>query len=121
MIAKSAKIEGRILSVLGADLGDAEFLFLVLELIELPVDSAMGEQFLVITDLPYMALVHDDNLVGTLNGGEPVGNDHGGAALDHVGERVADAQFGFSVHAGGSFIEHQDFRIVGQGPRKRNE
>ena len=66
----------QILSVVGADLGDAELLFLVLELIELPVDSAMGEQFLMIANLSDVAFVHDDNLVGTLNGGEAVGDDH---------------------------------------------
>src|SRR5215470_16518348 len=95
-------------SVVGADLRSLKLLFLVLELIELPVYPALRQQLLVITDFAHLTFVHDDDLVGALNRGEAVSDDHGGAALDHAGERVADAQFGFRVHAGGGFIEHKD-------------
>ena len=37
-----------------------------------------------------------------------MGDDEGGAAFDHASQGLAYAQFGFRIHAGGSFIEDQD-------------
>src|SRR5262249_41657799 len=52
-------------------LAHAQLLVFVLELVELPVDAAVGEQLLVAADLAHLAFVHDDDLVGALDGGEP--------------------------------------------------
>ena len=75
----------------------------------------------MVAGLAHMALVHHDELVGALDGGESVGDDDRGAPFHHARERVAHPQLGFGVYAGGGFVEHQDFRIVGQRPRKRNK
>src|SRR5664279_2672661 len=50
-----------------------------------------------------------------------MGDDDRGAAFYHAGQRLADAELGFGVHARGSFIQDEDFRIVRQRTRKRDE
>ena len=74
-------------------------LVFVLELIELPVNAALGEQLLVRSHFPHLTFVHNDDLVGALDGREAVGDDQRGAAFDHAAEGVPDAEFGFGVHA----------------------
>src|SRR5512142_2046784 len=51
---------------------NGDFLVLVLELVELVVDAALGEQLLVRAHFSNLALVHDDDLVGALHGREAV-------------------------------------------------
>jgi|SRR5215472_8406176 len=58
----------RFLLVPGLRLRDTHFLVFVLKLVELPINAALGEQLLVAADLADLALVHDDDLVGSLNG-----------------------------------------------------
>src|SRR5882672_6811063 len=50
-------------------------LVFVLELIELPVNAALGEQLLVRSHFPHLTFVHNDDLVGALDGREAVGDD----------------------------------------------
>src|SRR5882724_2679107 len=92
----------------------ANLLIFVLQLIELPVNPALGEELLVRSHFADLAFVHDDDLVGALDGRKAVGDDQRGAAFDHAAEGVADAEFGFGVDAGGGFVEDQDLRIVRQ-------
>src|SRR5208283_4216361 len=42
------------------------FLVLVLKLVELPIDTAIGQQLLVRTDFAHLAFVHHDDLAGAL-------------------------------------------------------
>jgi hypothetical protein len=55
-------------SVVGTDLRHAKFLVFVLQLIELPVNPAFGQQCLVVPDLAHLAFVHHDDIVRPLNG-----------------------------------------------------
>src|SRR5579864_4760771 len=87
--------------------GDGDFLVFVLQLVELVVNAALGEQLLVRAHLAYAALVHDDNLVGALHRREAMRDDQGGAALDHAAERFAHAEFGFGVDARSRFVKNQ--------------
>ena len=50
----------------------ADFLIAILKLIELPVQTALSEELLVGPALAKLSLVHDENGVGALDGGEPV-------------------------------------------------
>ena len=50
----------------------AELLVAVLELVELPVEAALGEELLVGAALAELAFVHDEDGVGALDGGEAV-------------------------------------------------
>ena len=45
-----------------------DFLILVLQLIELVVDAMVGQEFLVCAHFAKLAFVHDQNLVGALDG-----------------------------------------------------
>ena len=69
----------------------AELLVLVLELIELPIKSALGQQLLVRSALAELTFVHDKDSVGGLDGGETVRDEDRGAARDHAGEGKANA------------------------------
>jgi hypothetical protein len=74
-----------------------EFLVLVLEAVELPVDAAVREELLVRAVLTELAFVHDEDGVGALHGGEAVCDDDRGAAGYHAVERGADADLGVGV------------------------
>src|SRR5215469_1588532 len=93
-------------------LSHTQLLVFVLQLIELPVDAAMRQQLLVVADLAHLAFVHGDDLVGALNRGEPVRDDHRGSAFHHVGKSVAYPQLGVGIDAGRGFIQDQDLRIM---------
>ena len=98
-----------------------QFLILVLQLVELVVDSAIRQQFLMSAHFADLAFVHDDDLVGTLDGREAVGNDQRGASFDHAAERVAHFEFGFGIDARSGFVEDQNLRLVRQGAGERDE
>ena len=53
-----------------------DLLVFVLELVELIVNTAIGEQLLVSSHFAHLAFVHHDDLVGALHGREAVGDDH---------------------------------------------
>ena len=97
------------------------FLVFVLQLVKLVIDSALREQLLVSAHLADLALVHDDNLVRSLNGRQTVGDHERGAAFDHAIERVTDPEFGFGIYARRGFIKDQDLRIMRQGARETDE
>ena len=99
----------------------AEFLIAILELVELPVEAALGEQLLVGAALAKLAFVHDEDGVGALDGGEPVRDEDGGAAGDHAREREANAEFGVGVDGGGGFVEDEDAGVVGQRAGEADE
>ncbi len=96
-------------------------LILVLELVELPVKAALGQQLLVRAHLAQLALVHDQDGIGALHGGEAVGDQHAGAAFDHALQCAANAQLGVGIDAGGGLVEDEDARIVGQRAGKVDE
>src|SRR6185437_2094052 len=89
-------------------LGLLQFLVLVREAIEAPVDAALLQQLLVGTLLAQHALVHDEDQVGALDGREAMGDTDAGAAGEHAGEGFANFELGVGVHAGGGFVEDQD-------------
>ena len=71
--------------------------------------------------LAQAALVHDENAVGALDGGEAVRDDDGRAALHQPCQSVANAEFGLRVHAGGGFVQNQVSGVVRQRARKTDE
>src|SRR5262249_19986665 len=91
-----------------------DLLVLVLQLIKFVVNPTLGDQLLMRSHFAYLALVHDDDLVGALNRGEAMRDDQRGTAFDHAVEGVTDAEFSLGIYAGGGFVENQNFRIVRQ-------
>ena len=98
-----------------------KFLVAVLELVELVVEAALGEELLVGAALAELALVHDEDGVGGLDGGEAVGDEDAGAAGDHAREGEADAVFGVGVDGAGGLVEDEDGGRVGEGAGEADE
>ena len=67
------------------------------------------------------ALVHDENRVGPLDGGEAMGDQDRGSTGDHAGESEADALFGLGVDRACGFVEDEDAGVVGQGAGEADE
>src|SRR5579863_9531073 len=99
----------------------SDFLIFVLQLIELVVNTTLGQQLLMRTHLADLTFVHHDNLIGALYGRKPVGDDYRRAAFDHAAEGIAHFEFCFGIYAGCGFVEDQNLRIVRQGASKRDE
>ncbi len=68
-----------------------------------------------------LALVHDEDGVGALDGGEAVGDEDGGSSGDHAGEGEADAELGVGVDGAGGFVEDEDARGVCEGAGEADE
>ena len=68
--------------------------------------------------LPDLALVHDDDPVGILDGGKPVGHDQGGAALHELAQRILNEGLRLGVDVGGGFVQNQHGGLEGQRPCK---
>ena len=62
-----------------------------------------------------LALLDDEDLVGAADGGEPVRDDEGRAALHEVAEAVLDHRFGLGVERAGGFVEDEDARVGEDG------
>ncbi len=63
-----------------------------MQLIEATIEGAAGEQLLVGPFLSDPPLVHDDDPVHELDGGEAVGDDQAGASADNNSAAVADVR-----------------------------
>ena len=81
----------------------------------------LRKQLLVAAHFAKLALVHDEDDVGLLHGGEAVRDDDRGAALNHALQGQADAQLGVGVDRGSGFVEDQDARVVRQGAGEVDE
>ena len=79
---------------------------LVLQLEQLEVNAPRREERLVAPLLADSALVQDENLVHVLDGGEPMRDGDGGAAVHERSERLPDEHFSFGVDARGRLVEH---------------
>ena len=63
-----------------------------------------------------VAVLHHQDEVGVLDGGEPVGDDKAGAALHQVGHGVLDEVLGSGIHRGGGLIQNHDLVVGQDGP-----
>ena len=65
-----------------------------------------------------LTLVHDNDLIAILDGGQAVSHDDGGTALHQLVQRILDQRFGLCVDVGGSFVQNQHGRLECQGTCK---
>src|SRR5580692_53673 len=100
---------------------DAALLVFVLELVELPVEAALGEQFLVRAHLAELAFVHHKDGVGALHRRKTVRNKDTRAALDQAFEGAADAQFGVGVDARSGLVEDENAWVEGESAGEVDE
>ena len=69
--------------------------------------------------LNHATVVHDDDLVGVLDGGKAVGNDQRRPALHEDFERRLHLTLGFVIQRRSRLVQDQDGRILDQGARDR--
>ena len=71
-----------------------------------------------LTHPPFM---HDNDLIGALNGRKPVSNDDRCPPRDHPAQCIPHAEFGFGIDARGGFVEDENLRLMGERPREGNK
>src|SRR5215471_19768542 len=86
----------------------AQFLFLVLELIQAIVDATLRQQFLVRPLFAQTALVKHQYAVGVLNRAQAMRDHQRRTAAEQLVKRLANQQLCFRIHARGCFIQNQE-------------
>lgn len=81
------------------------------ERVEVMIQSFLVHQLLVGPDFRDAAFVKDDDAVGTLNGGEAVGDDKGRSSFHQLFKRLLHESLRLTVEGRGGFVEQQDFWI----------
>ena len=88
-----------------------------LGLIELGVHPALCHQLVVGAGFGDDAVGDGDDASGGPDGGEPVGDDEGGAAPGQGVEGLLDLGLGDGIQGGGGLVQDQDGRILQENPR----
>ena len=88
-----------------------------LALVEAAVQAALGQQLRVRADLDDAALVHHDDAIGVQDGGQPVRDDHAGAAAHELPQRILDQVLALAVERAGGFVQDQDARVAQERAR----
>ena len=76
--------------------------------------AAALHEFVVSPGLDDASVVEHQNAGRIAHGGEPVGDDEGGAALHDLIERLRNARLGHRVERAGGFVENEDRRVFQQ-------
>jgi hypothetical protein len=84
--------------------------------VQVGVQPPGREQFVVLAALADPAAVNDQDLVGLLDGGQPVGDDQRGPAGQGRGERMLDGDLRLGVEMRGGLVEQHDGRSLEQQP-----
>ena len=94
---------------------------LVLQLEQLEVDAALGQQLLMRALLAHDALVQHQDLVHVLDRRQAVGDGDRRPARHQHAERITNEQLGLGIDAGRRFVEDEDARVERQRTRKRQQ
>ena len=68
------------------------------------------------TDAVDAALVHDDDAVRLLNGGDPLRHNDLGGLRQVVCQRLPDHGVSLGIHGAGGIVQNQDLGLLQQGP-----
>src|SRR5690606_10242248 len=79
------------------------------------------DKLVVRTGLAQLAVMHDEDAVGVLDGREAVRDDERGAAAHERLERALDAGLEFGVDGAGRLVEDEDARVEGEGAGEGEE
>ena len=71
------------------------------------------------TDFLDFAVLHDDDLIGVLNGGKPMGHDEGRAIFHESRQSGLNLEFAFGVQGTGGFIKDKNGSILQKGTCNR--
>ena len=69
----------------------------------------------MVTHTGNLAVFHDNDDVGILNGGNTLGNDQLGGSGNFFLEGLADHSVRMGIHSGGRVVQDQDLRLFQQG------
>src|SRR6202041_476409 len=117
VLARAASIDGNCVPFARSQ--EQVVLDSVLPGVEVVVAAARGIKLGVGAALNDLPLFHDQNLVGSPNGREPMGDDEGGASVHEIRKALLDHLFGFRVEAGSGFVENQNAGLGENGARNR--
>jgi len=87
---------------------------LVLDEVEV-VPTCLGERG-VVADFDQLALLEDDDLVGVLDGGEPVGDDHGRPLGEEALHVLHDGALVVGIERAGRLVEEDVLGVLVDGP-----
>ena len=88
----------------------------VVQVLEARIEAIERDDLAAGAALDDAALVEDEDAVGVPDGGEMVGDDKGGSALEEVAEGFKDQALGFFVEAGTGLVEDHDAGIADHCP-----
>ena len=91
-----------------------------LDLIDPLVGAVLADKLLVCAALDDLPPLHDQHLIGALDGREPMRDHERGLPVHHVLERLLDTVFRLHVHAGRRIVQDQDARLDEDGAGQRH-
>src|ERR1700722_15088524 len=100
----------------GRDICDRHLL-LELQAAERGIAAPLAKQFLVAPALDDLAGFDHQDAIGMHDGGQPVGDDDGGAARAELCDRVLDVALRLRIERGGGFVQQDDRRILDERAR----
>ena len=84
--------------------------------VQLGVNAALGHQALVGALLADALFVQDENPVSALNGGQPMGDNQGGAVACQVLQGPLHHLLALGVQSAGGLVQNEDGRVLQKGP-----
>ena len=78
-----------------------------LAVIQICIESALCQQFLMITLLDDVPILHDQNDISLTDGGQSVGNDEGGASFHHAVKGLLNLDLGTGIDGRSRLIQNQ--------------
>src|SRR5579872_6368197 len=88
-----------------------------LRLVEALVESGLLQQGCMCAALDDVALLHDQNLIGSLDRGKAMGNGDSRASLDQLFQRRLNAPLGLRIQRTRRFIQQQIRSLAQEGAR----
>ncbi len=88
-----------------------------LPFVELLIRFARSQQIVVLSLADNAPAIHHNDRIGAQNGIEAVGNDEGGAFVQHALNRLLNQVFALGIDLARRLVENQDRRLAIDGPR----
>ena len=83
---------------------------LELAVVQLGIEAACGQQFVVVALLHDVAVLHHKDHVRLADGGKAVRHNKAGTALHHAGKSFLDTHLGAGINGGGGLVQDQHRR-----------
>src|SRR5262249_6126069 len=87
-----------------------------LHVVELPVQAAAAQQLRLRALFHQPALIYDQDLIGTADRGEAVGDQESGPAQHQAIQGIEDYHFGLGIDGRGRLVEDEDRGVLEESP-----